>query len=168
MKKIVIVDYGCGNILSLKRGLEEVGYSSEVSNKSKNILSADFLILPGVGAFKNAVSLLIKNNLIDVLKEYSQNKNKKIMGICLGMQVFLTKSYEMGEHDGLNFIEGEVVPIKKFSKHKDLKIPHISWNEILKNDKTNFSANLNERIFKKNYYFVHSYMAIPKKKKTKF
>ena len=113
MKKISIVDYGCGNILSLKRGIEQIGFSSEITKEKKKILNSDFLILPGVGAFQNAMSLLKNYDLIDTLKEYVQYKKKPIFGICLGMQVFLTKSYEMGEHNGLNFIEGEVVELKK-------------------------------------------------------
>ena len=164
MKKIVIVDYGCGNILSLSRGIQEVGYSSEITSDSKKILNSDFLILPGVGAFSNAMNLLKKNNLIDTLNEYVLHKKKKIFGICLGMQVFLSKSYEMGEFNGLNFIQGEVKELKKFTKLKNLKVPHISWNEIFLNKKNDKSKILSDEIFKKDYYFVHSYLAITKKK----
>ena len=164
MRKITIVDYGCGNILSLKRALEEVGSSSEITNDNKKILNSDFLILPGVGAFENAMKLLKSNNLIDTLKEYVVHKKKPIFGICLGMQVFLSKSYEMGEHKGLNFIEGEVVQIKKFSKNNELKVPHISWNEIFLNDAAKGIKNIKDEILNKNYYFVHSYLAITKKK----
>tara|TARA_B100000029_G_scaffold516678_1_gene632644 strand:- start:1423 stop:2145 length:723 start_codon:yes stop_codon:yes gene_type:complete len=168
MKKITIVDYGCGNILSLRRGLQEVGHSSEITNNNKKILNSDFLILPGVGAFKNAMSLLKKNNLIDTLKEYAQHKKKIIFGICLGMQLFLTKSHEMGEHEGLNFIEGEVVQIGKHSKIHNLKIPHISWNEIFLNDKAKNTKKINKEILEKNYYFIHSYLALTKKKEDTF
>ena len=164
MRKITIVDYGCGNILSLERALEEVGSSSEITNDNKKILNSDILILPGVGAFENAMKLLKSNNLIDTLKEYVVHKKKPIFGICLGMQVFLSKSYEMGEHKGLNFIEGEVVQIKKFSKNNDLKVPHISWNEIFLNDTAKGIKNIKDEILNKNYYFVHSYLAITKKK----
>ena len=159
MKKITIVDYGCGNILSLKRGLQEVCYSSEVTNDDKKILNSDFLILPGVGAFKNAMDLLKQHNLIDPLKEYVQHKKKNIFGICLGMQVLLTKSFEMGEHNGLNFISGEVQEIKKFSKIKNLKIPHISWNEIFLNLNAKDIKKINIKISNESYYFVHSYLA---------
>ena len=120
MKKIIIVDYGCGNILSLRRGIQEIGYSSEITNDNKKIINSDFLILPGVGAFSNAMSLLNKHNLVDTLREYVVHKKKTIFGICLGMQIFLTKSYEMGEHKGLNFIEGEVIGIRKQTKKNDL------------------------------------------------
>ena len=163
MKKITIVDYGCGNILSLRRGIQEIGYSSEITNDNKKILNSDFLILPGVGAFENAMNLLNQNNLIDTLKEYVQHKKKTIFGICLGMQILLTKSYEMGEHKGLNFIEGEVIEIKKKSKINNLKIPHISWNEISLNEKAKDKKKINKEILNKNYYFVHSYLALTKK-----
>ena len=113
MKKITIVDYGCGNLLSIKRAVEHIGYTSIVTNDRKKILDSDFLILPGVGAFQNAMKLLKENNLIDTLNDYALNKKKKILGICLGMQLLMTKSFEMGVHQGLNFIKGEVVQIKK-------------------------------------------------------
>ena len=166
MKKIIIVDYGCGNILSLRRGIQEVGYSSEITNDKKKILNADFLILPGVGAFKNAMDLLRKNNLTDTIKEYAKYKKKTIFGICLGMQVFLTKSYEMGEHQGLNLIEGEVVQMKKYTKLNNLKVPHISWNEIYLNETSKGLENINKEISNKNYYFVHSYLAVTKKEEN--
>ena len=164
MKKITIIDYGCGNILSLRRGLKEVGFSSEITNDNKKILGSDFLILPGVGAFENAMNLLNKNNLVDTLKEYVLHKKKTILGICLGMQIFLTKSYEMGEHKGLNFIEGEVKKINHDNKIKNLKVPHISWNEIFLNENAQEIKKLNKNILNKSYYFVHSYLAITKKK----
>tara|TARA_Y100001970_G_scaffold58208_1_gene73795 strand:- start:3843 stop:4481 length:639 start_codon:yes stop_codon:yes gene_type:complete len=166
MKKITIVNYGCGNILSLQRGIQEIGYSSEITNDAKKILNSDLLILPGVGAFSNAMSLLKKNNLIDTLNEYVKHKKKKIFGICLGMQIFLTKSYEMGEFKGLNFIEGEVVQLRKYTKLNNIKVPHISWNEIFINQKINNQKKMNEEIFNKNYYFVHSYLALTKKKEN--
>jgi len=166
MKKITIVDYGCGNILSLKRGIEQVGYSSEITKDKKKILESDFLILPGVGAFQNAMHLLKEYNLIDTLKEYALHKKKIIFGICLGMQIFLSKSYEMGEHEGLNFIEGEVVQIRKKSKQSDIKVPHISWNEISINNQSEVAPKFNEFISNKSYYFVHSYLAITKNEKN--
>ena len=110
------------------------------------------------------MNLLDKNNLVDTLREYVLHKKKKILGICLGMQVFLTKSYEMGEHKGLNFIEGEVVEMKKFTKLNNLKVPHISWNEIFINENAKNKEKINQEILNKDYYFVHSYLAITKKK----
>ena len=102
---ILILDYGCGNILSLKRALDEIGLKNLVSNAKEEIINADLIILPGVGAFENAIDLLKKKGLFDIiLNEVS--KQKPLIGICLGMQMLFTKSFEMGEHLGLNLIEG--------------------------------------------------------------
>ncbi len=111
--KINIVDYECGNILSIQRALEKIGFSCGVTKNKEEILSSDFLVLPGVGAFKHAMSLLKKFDLINILEEYVLVKKKPILGICLGMQILFSKSYEMGEHNGLNFVSGEVIEIKK-------------------------------------------------------
>ena len=92
MKKITIVDYGCGNLLSIKRALDEIEIDSQVTNEKNKILNSDFLILPGVGAFENAVNLLKVNNLFSTIMEYSKKK-KPILGICLGMQILFTKSF---------------------------------------------------------------------------
>ncbi len=160
MKKIVIINYGCGNILSLKRALKEIGYESSLSNKNDDIMSADFVILPGVGAFQNAIELLNKYKLTKTIKDYVALK-KPLLGICLGMQILFSKGYEMGSHTGLNFIEGKVDKIDKHLKNKKIKIPHINWSNLFfinKNSKFNFNKNLSGRSF----YFVHSYMAYPK------
>tara|TARA_B100000686_G_scaffold128727_1_gene135915 strand:+ start:1118 stop:1768 length:651 start_codon:yes stop_codon:yes gene_type:complete len=164
-KKIAIVDYGCGNILSLSRAIEKLGYNSELTKEQTKILNSDLLILPGVGAFENAMKLLKSNNLIHTLNEYVKIKKKPLLGICLGMQMLLSKSYEMGEHDGLDFISGEVISIKSKSKKRDIKIPHISWNEILINNKDSDEI-LRKELIKKNFYFIHSFMSLTKEKKN--
>ncbi len=159
MKKIIIINYGCGNILSLKRALKEIGYESFLSNNNDEIMSADFVILPGVGAFENAIKLLNKYKLIDTVKDYVALK-KPLLGICLGMQILFSKGYEMGSHTGLNFIEGKVDKINKEQNNKKIKIPHINWSNLFfvdENSKFNFNKNLSGRSF----YFVHSYMAFP-------
>ena len=166
MKKISIVDYGCGNLLSMKRALEKIGFQSNVTNNKEQILESDFLILPGVGAFQNAMELLSQNNLIDVLNDYVSNKKKRLLGICLGMQVLLTKSYEMGNYNGLDFIKGEVVQIKDKTKNKKLKIPHISWGKIFLNNKSDYEGKLNFDYLDSEYYFVHSFLALTKEKSS--
>ncbi len=166
-KKITIINYGCGNILSLKRALQEIGFVSNVSNNEKKILESDFLILPGVGSFSKAMNLLHEHNLINTLREYVIQRKKTILGICLGMQIFLTKSYEMGEHEGLNFIDGKVISLKKFTKKKMIKSPHTSWNELYFNKKVKFEL-LDSNLLKKDFYFVHSYLAITKEKKNTY
>jgi glutamine amidotransferase len=163
MRKISIVDYGSGNLLSIKRALQKIGYESNITYKKKTILESDFLILPGVGAFKNAMDLLKKNDLISLLNEFILNKKKRLLGICLGMQLLLSKSYEMGNNKGLNFIEGEVVEIKKLTKKK-IKVPHISWNKIISYGHLNSDKKLNFEYLNIEYYFVHSFLAITKDK----
>ena len=130
MKKITIVDYGVGNILSISRAVEEVGFNTELTNNHNKILGSDLLILPGVGAFENAMELLKKNGLVETLNEFVKLKKKPLIGICLGMQMLLTKSFEMGEHKGLDFIPGEVIKIDNMSDKNKVKIPHINWTEI--------------------------------------
>ena len=156
---ILILDYGCGNILSLKRALDEIGLKNLVSNAKEEIINADLIILPGVGAFENAIDLLKKKGLFDIiLNEVS--KQKPLIGICLGMQMLFTKSFEMGEHLGLNLIEGNIEKIDKKSKIKNVKVPHISWSNIIFENKVHLKNDqlvLNERSF----YFIHSYIAFP-------
>ena len=130
MKTISILNYGCGNLLSIKRAIEEVGYNSKIISEKGEIEKANFIILPGVGAFENAMNLLKQKNYIEPLKQYVLKEKKPILGICLGMQLFLTKSFEMGEHDGLDFISGEVISLNKLSKNKEIKVPQINWNKI--------------------------------------
>jgi imidazole glycerol-phosphate synthase subunit HisH len=165
MKKISIIDYGCGNLLSMKRALEKIGFQSKVTNNKEQILESDFLILPGVGAFQNAMELLKQNDLINVLNDYVSNKKKRLLGICLGMQVLLTRSYEMGNHSGLDFINGEVVQIKDKTKIQKLKIPHISWSKIFLNKSDN-EDKLNFDYLDSEYYFVHSFLALTKEKSS--
>ena len=136
MKKIIIINYGCGNILSLTRAIEFLGYQAETTHDSKKIINASHVILPGVGAFGNAIKKLEEYNLHQTILEYAK-LNKPLLGICLGMQILLTKSYEFGVHKGLGLIEGEVIKISS-QKDKEIKIPHIGWNEIYpRNDKKN-------------------------------
>ena len=95
MKKITIIDYGCGNILSIKRGLEKIGFDSKISDDENIILDSSHLILPGVGAFGNAMSLFKKKNLERIILKYTNEHKKPILGICLGMQLLLSKSLNL-------------------------------------------------------------------------
>ena len=158
MKTISILNYGCGNLLSIKRAIEEVGYNSKIISEKEEIEKANFIILPGVGAFENAMNLLKQKNYIEPLKQYVLKEKKPILGICLGMQLFLTKSFEMGEHDGLDFISGEVISLSKLSNNKEIKVPQINWNKIkfVKESKT---INIQKNLLNKSFYFIHSYMA---------
>ena len=152
---VAIVDYGVGNLFSLKSSLEALGEEVIVTGDKNDIINAERIILPGVGAFSDAAAKLKNTGLDKVLIEEAA-KGKSIMGICLGMQMLLEKSYEYGEHTGLGLIKGEIKPIENVVP-KDLKIPHIGWNGLnFKGDKNEIFKYLNEGDF---VYFVHSYHA---------
>ncbi len=163
MKKISIIDYGCGNLLSIKRALEKIGHESLITNRQDDILKSDFLILPGVGAFQNAMKLLNDKDLINVLNKFVLDKSKRLFGICLGMQILFTKSYEMGKHKGLDLIKGKVISIKEKTNNKKLKVPHISWNKIFTNQSMADNKEKNFDYLDLKYYFVHSYLALTEK-----
>ena len=125
---IAIIDYGVGNLFSLAHSLKAVGAEAVVTGEAKVILRADHVILPGVGAFGDAAAKLRQTGLDAVVKEAAQ-RGTPIMGICLGMQLLLDKSFEFGEHAGLGLIPGEVRPISEVIP-QELKIPHIGWNPL--------------------------------------
>lgn len=150
---IAIVDYGVGNLFSLKSSLEMIGANVIVSGDEKEIRNADKIILPGVGAFGDAAAKLQESGLDTVLIDEAK-KGKPIMGICLGMQLLLEKSYEYGEHEGLGLISGEIRPISDVIP-KDLKIPHIGWNALkFGKEKHPIFKYIKDGDFA---YFVHSF-----------
>ena len=132
---IAIVDYGVGNLFSLKSSLVAIGADTVVTADKQVIRDADKILLPGVGAFGDAARKLRECGLSEVVVDES-NKGKAILGICLGMQMLLEKSFEYGEHDGLGLIKGEIRPISDVIP-KDLKIPHIGWNALHFGEKKN-------------------------------
>ena len=162
MKKITIIDYGCGNILNLARAIKFLGYEIEMTHDEKKIFNSSHVILPGVGAFGNAIKQLEKYNLRSIILEYAKS-NKPLLGICLGMQILLTSSREFGIHKGLDLINGEVIKISN-KKNKGIKIPHVGWNEIYPNkDKKKWENKiLKNDLIGKSFYFVHSFVAITK------
>lgn len=152
---IAIVDYGVGNLFSLKSSFGAIGAEIEVTSDPKVIQSADRIILPGVGAFEDAAEKLRKSGLDQIILEETK-KGKPLLGICLGMQMLFEKSYEYGEHQGLGLIPGAVRPIADVIP-EDLKIPHIGWNPLhLRSPKDELFSYLNEGDC---VYFVHSYYA---------
>ncbi len=150
-----IVNYGVGNLYSLKSSLDYIGADSIITGDADEIRRCDRIILPGVGAFGDAARLLKDSGLGDVIKQEAA-KGKPIMGICLGMQLLFEKSYEYGEHEGLGLIEGSIVPIAD-AIPKGLKIPHIGWNALIfSEEKSPIFKYLSEGDC---VYFVHSYYA---------
>ena len=161
-KKITIIDYGCGNILNLARAIKFIGYEVDITHDKNKIINSSYVILPGVGAFGNAMKQIEKYNLRNTILEYATS-NKPLLGICLGMQILLTVSYEFGAHDGLGLIEGKVIKISN-EKNKEIKIPHMGWNEIYPNNNKKEWKNkiLKNPSIGKSFYFVHSFVCITK------
>ena len=151
---IGIINYGLGNLFSLRSSFEAIGEDIIVTGDSKEMTACDRLILPGVGAFRDAANLLSKTGLEKAIKNEAAS-GKPILGICLGMQLLLDMSYEYGEWKGLGLIPGAIRPIKE-RIGEDLLIPQIGWNALkLYHDHPLF-ADTNEGDY---VYFVHSYYA---------
>lgn len=164
-RKAVIVDYGLGNLFSVEKAIKYMGVDAETTDNAEEIVRADYLILPGVGAFKDGMDGLRSKKLIEPICKFLDTE-KPFLGICLGMQLLMTESEEFGLHKGLDFVKGKVV---KFSNDSGVKIPHMGWNSVIlplgvkDKAKDNFWKNT---IFENikigdTAYFVHSYIAIP-------
>ena len=151
---IAIVDYGVGNLFSLRSSLQALGVETEVTRAPDRLRSAGQIILPGVGAFGDAKQKLEDSGLVPVLLEEAERK--PLLGICLGMQLLFEKSFEYGEHPGLGLIPGQVVPLRADLADPDLKVPHMGWNrlEIVKDDPLFRYCRDGEYV-----YYVHSYYA---------
>ena len=150
---VAIIDYGVGNLFSLKSSFAAIGEEAIVADDPEKLKEADRLILPGVGAFGDAAAKLRESGLDKVLLEEVQ-RGKPLMGICLGMQMLLDKSFEYGEHKGLGLIPGEIRPISDVIP-EELPIPQIGWNALrIKGEKHPIFKYVNEGDC---VYFVHSY-----------
>jgi glutamine amidotransferase len=153
---VCIIDYGLGNIASVKNAFDTLGVNNVVSNDPIIIRKATHLVLIGVGSFKEGMSHLKERGLVDVLRDEVMCKKKNILGICLGMQLFATKGFEHGENDGLNFIPGKVIQID-VSQSK-LRLPHVGWNNVKAKDGHQI---LNDFVSEPIFYFVHSFHFVP-------
>lgn len=147
---IAIIDYGAGNIFSVKNALDYLGFESRLVSDKESIIAADSIILPGVGAFPAAMKKLEGTGLIDTIK--SEAQKKPFLGICLGMQLIFDKGYEFEECDGLGLINGSVRKMEE----TDLIIPHMGWNKL---EKLNDCPLMNGVGDNEYVYFVHSYKA---------
>ena len=149
-----IIDYGVGNLFSLRSSFAAIGAEAFVSSDAAQLAKADRLILPGVGAFGDAAQKLRDSGLDTFVKEQAANR-KPLMGICLGMQLLFEKSYEYGEHEGLGLLKGAVVPMEG-SIPANLKIPHIGWNALHFQKESPLFRYIKEGDC---VYFVHSFYA---------
>jgi len=157
---IVVVDYGMGNLRSVSKALEKAGAKVKVSSAPKDILCADKLVLPGVGAFKDAMAELKSRRLIEPIRKFV-GTGRPFLGLCLGLQLIFSKSEEGGNTRGLDpaaagldLIKGKVVRFRS----KKLKIPHMGWNQLRKRGKVPLLKGIPDGT---SVYFVHSYYAVP-------
>jgi len=155
MSTIVIVDYGMGNLRSVQKALEQVGYAATISSDPKVVGQAERLILPGVGAYADAMLRLQQSGLADAIKRFITT-GRPLLGICLGLQLLFEGSYEDGWHAGLGVLAGKVV---RFPEQKGLKVPHMGWNDLrLVQPHCPLFRGLTQQPC---VYFVHSYYAVP-------
>jgi len=176
---IAIIDYGMGNLRSVEKAFEKVGYDTVVTDKPEIIENADKIVLPGVGAFKDAIDGLQERNLIEPIKNHIK-QNKLFLGICLGLHLLFTRSHEDGVHEGLDIVPGEVVrfnadrlnmgntgwqrevvgalDVLPVVNSQKLKIPHMGWNTIREKKDVSVLKGLPADPY---MYFVHSYFVVP-------
>lgn len=161
---LAIIDYGVGNLFSLRASLHYIGTDTVVTNRKEDIKKADKLILPGVGAFEDAIAKLRDTGLVDTIVEET-GKGKYLLGICLGMQLLFDRSCEYGEHAGFGLIKGEIASIKNDLSSKaggKLNVPHIGWNALKVTGRGIGEDASKDKLFKYTsdgdcVYFVHSY-----------
>lgn len=151
---IAIIDYGMGNLHSVRSAVERLGYSALVTADERELMEAEGAILPGVGAFGDAMEHLRDSKLDEAVVRYAES-GKPLLGICLGMQLLFSRSEEHGVHDGLNLLPGEVVRFQG-----SYKVPHMGWNKLSFKQPNPLFQGLEEG----HVYFVHSYHALPERK----
>jgi glutamine amidotransferase len=151
---VAIIDYGMGNLRSAQKGLEKAGVNAFVTNDPKEVDTADGVVLPGVGAFRDCMANLTQARLVDPVQN-AIREGKPFLGICIGMQLLLSVSEEFGLHQGLDVIKGRVV---RFPVLKDLKVPHMGWNRVHPTSGNPLFEGIPDGTY---FYFVHSYFAIP-------
>ena len=155
MQKILIVDYGMANLRSVQKAFEKQGHAAEISGDPNRVAEADKVVLPGVGAFRDAIVRLHEAGLARPLCEHVR-AGKPFLGICLGLQLLFTTSHEDGRHTGLDLFPGEVV---RFPETAGLKVPHMGWNQLRVKRRAPEQKDVPEGGA---VYFVHSYYVVPK------
>ncbi len=152
---IVIVDYQMGNLRSVQKGFEKVGHEATISSDPAVIAAAEKVVLPGVGAFQDAMAELRRRDLVTPLQE-AIAANRPFLGICLGLQLLFERSFEDGEHEGLGVLPGNVV---RFDLPGEYKVPHMGWNQAIIRQPSPILRGVEEGAY---FYFVHSYYAAPR------
>ena len=171
MKLVSIIDYGCGNIRSVFNAFNAIRENKNVkvlvTSKEQEIKRANYLVLPGVGSFESCIKGLKKSNLLGIITQKVKDDYVPFLGICVGMQMLATHSFENGKYEGLNWIKGEVKKVQKTRER--LKIPHMGWNNLEIKKETAFIKKLKTKLeFEKvSAYFVHSYNFLTKNEDNK-
>lgn len=152
---VTIIDYGMGNLRSVQKAIELIGVPAQIESSADRISQADRLILPGVGAFRDAIAALKERDLVSVIRDHVA-ADRPFLGICLGLQLMFDVSFEDGEYEGLGIIPGEV---RRFELPAEYKIPHMGWNRL---NSVRQSPLLADCVKEPWFYFVHSYHVVPK------
>lgn len=152
---IAIIDYQMGNLRSVQKGFEKVGSQAVITSEPEELAAAEKIVLPGVGAFRDAMDELNKRHLVPLIKETIES-GKPFLGICLGLQLLFDVSYEGGEFPGLGILAGEV---KRFDLPPEYKVPHMGWNQAIIRRRAPVLEGINDGT---HFYFVHSYYVAPK------
>jgi glutamine amidotransferase len=152
---IAIVDYEMGNLRSVQKGFERVGHTATITSDPAVLAEASKIVLPGVGAFRDAIAALRGRKLVEPIRAAIE-RGKPFLGICLGLQMLFDKGYEDGEHEGLGIIPGEVV---RFKVPAEFKVPHMGWNQIRFRNRPPIFEGIDDG---EHFYFVHSYYVVPR------
>ncbi len=151
---IYIIDYGMGNLRSVQKGFEKVGHQAIVTSDPADVAAAGKVVLPGVGAFEDAMAELRSRRLLEPVLE-AINSGRPFLGICLGLQVLFERSYENGVHEGFGVLPGEVV---RFELPREFSVPHMGWNQLTIPRRPPILDGIEEGTY---FYFVHSYYVVP-------
>jgi glutamine amidotransferase len=152
---IAIIDYQMGNLRSVQKGFERVGHEAIITGDPAVLAKASKVVLPGVGAFADAIAELKRRDLVGPITEAIES-GKLFLGICLGLQLLFDCSYEGGEHEGLGIVPGEV---RRFDVPREYKVPHMGWNQVHTRQESPIFAGIEDQT---HFYFVHSYYVVPK------
>jgi len=152
---IAIIDYGMGNLRSVQKGFEKVGHAAIVTGDAREVRQATKVVLPGVGAFEDAIAELRRRELVGPIRE-AIDSGKPFLGICLGLQLLFERSYENGVHEGFGVLGGEVV---RFQVPAEYSVPHMGWNQLAIRRRAPILEGIAEGA---HFYFVHSYYVVPR------
>lgn len=152
---IAIINYEMGNLRSVQKGFEKVGHEATITDSPGEIAAADKVVLPGVGAFQDAIAALRDKQLVDPILA-AVRSGKPFLGVCLGLQLLFDVSYEDGEHEGLGVVPGKVL---RFDLPREYKVPHMGWNQAKQKQQSPLFDGVQDESF---FYFVHSYYVAPK------